>query len=312
MRVLFVSSGNTVFGISPITRSQGESIIHNGIEVSYFPIVGKGFFNYVKLIWHLKRHLDVNKYDIIHAHYSLTAFIATLAGAKPLVVSLMGSDTKSSTFVMLVIEFLSKLFWKQVIVKSEEMLNNLDIPNVCVIPNGVDTSKFFQMDKKECQEKLNWDLSKKHILFAAKPSRHEKNYSLAKEMFLLLDNDSIILHTLIDVLPAEMPVWLNAADVVFLTSLWEGSPNVIKEAMACNRPIVATDVGDIKWLFGDNEGHFIADFDPIVVAKCIDQGIEFSKKNLHTNGRNRIIELSLDSDSIAKKIINIYKCVQKK
>lgn len=305
MRVLFVSSGNTVFGISPITQSQGESIKHSGIELSYFPIVGRGFLNYVKSIWHLNRHLVVNKYDIIHAHYSLTAFIVALAGANPIVVSLMGSDAKNSTLVKVVIKIFNRLFWKHIIVKSEEMFNNLGIPSVSVIPNGVDTKKFIQMDRRECQKKLNWDLTKKHILFAAKPSRPEKNYTLAKEMFLLLDNDNFILHTLIDVLPAKMPVWLNAADAVFLTSLWEGSPNVIKEAMACNRPIVATDVGDIRWLFGETKGCYISAFNATDLKDKIEEAVLLNK----TNTRERIAELELDSSTIARKIINLYSLV---
>ena len=76
----------------------------------------------------------------------------------------------------------------------------------------------------------------------------------------------------------EIPVWYNAADVIILSSLWEGSPNVIKEAMACNRPIVTTDVGDIRWLLGNINGHYIASFTPEDFSKKIKQSINFSEK----------------------------------
>lgn len=92
MKVLFVSSGNSEFGISPIIKNQGESLKQNGIDLYYFTIKGKGIKGYLKNIPILKKYLKNHNYDIIHAHYSLSAIVATLSGAKPLVVSLMGSD----------------------------------------------------------------------------------------------------------------------------------------------------------------------------------------------------------------------------
>ena len=104
MKVLFVSSGNNAEGISVIVKNQGESLKKAGIDLSYFTIIGKGSLGFFKNIFRLRRHLRYNKYDIIHAHYSLSGFVAAIAGAKPLVVSLMGSDTYS-------IFPLNKLIW---------------------------------------------------------------------------------------------------------------------------------------------------------------------------------------------------------
>lgn len=95
----------------------------------------------------------------------------------------------------------------------------------------------------------------------------------------------------------------NAADVVLLTSLWEGSPNAIKEAMACNCPVVSTDVGDVREVIGNTEGCYISSFEPRDVAKKIQMALDFSKR---TNGKQSIIELGLDSKTVANKIINIY------
>ena len=94
IKVLFVSSGNSVEGISPIIKNQGESL-REKIELTYFTIKGKGVKGYLKATLGLRKHLKQNKYNIVHAHYSLSAFTASLAGAKPLVVSLMGSDVKT-------------------------------------------------------------------------------------------------------------------------------------------------------------------------------------------------------------------------
>ena len=98
MKLLFVSSGNSKNGISTIIKNQGVSLKNQDIELDFFTIEGKGIKGYLKSIPYLKKQLKENKYDIVHAHYSLSAFTASLAGAKPLIVSLMGSDVKSKGY----------------------------------------------------------------------------------------------------------------------------------------------------------------------------------------------------------------------
>jgi teichuronic acid biosynthesis glycosyltransferase TuaC len=301
MKVLFISSGNSKLGISPIIKNQGESLRKAGVDVSYYLIKGKGFRGYLKSIKPLKNFIKQNKVDIVHAHYSMSAFVGSLAGVKPLVVSLMGSDVQGGYLSKLLIKIFYKLSWKTAIVKSVRMYNHLDIKKVFIIPNGVDTEVFNSMDKRDCQKQLGWDYDKKHILFAANPSRPEKNYALAKEAFSILNNENIEFHSLIDVLPKHMPLWMNSADVVFLSSLREGSPNVIKEAMACNRPIVSTDVGDIKEVIENTKGCYLTSFDPRDIADKINMSISFGKE---TNGIENIKHL--ESSVVAKKIINIY------
>ncbi len=131
MKVLFVSSGNSEIGISPIIKNQGESLKQNGIDLYYFTIKGKGINGYLKNIPILKKYLKYHNYDIIHAHYSLLAIVATLSGAKPLVVSLMGSDIygnvnidgerKFYSYINILSAKLLQPFVKKIIVKSKNL-----------------------------------------------------------------------------------------------------------------------------------------------------------------------------------------------
>jgi len=307
LKVLFVSSGNSKSGISPIILAQGESLKKSGIELKYYTIKGKGFLGYAKNIIRLRKFLKNNNFDLIHSHFFLSSIVATLSNPKKLVVSLMGSDVYTSS----VWNFFIKLFnnrWDTTIVKTERMKEILGMNMLNVIPNGVNLEPFYPIGKKTAREKLGWN-KKKYILFASGTGRPEKNYELARKAVELLNDTDVELVTLQDIQHEKIVYYLNAADVLLMTSKYEGSPNIIKEAMACNCPIVSTQVGDVKEIIGDTAGCFITSFDPNDVTEKINRALDFGKR---TSGRERIIKLGLDSETIAKKIIGVYKEVIEK
>lgn len=311
MKVLFVCSGNSEFGISPIVKAQGESLKNNGVDVDYFTIKGKSIKGYLKNIKPLRKVLKKNNYDIVHSHYSLSSYVVSLAGVKNQVISLMGSDVNSGIIAKLIIKIFNFIFWKKCIVKSEDMKNKTNIKDSLIIPNGVDFEKFKEIDKKIAKEKINFNLQKKHIIFVANPDRYEKNFQLAKKAFDLLDDKSVKLNVVYDVPHEMIPYYYYAADVLLMTSLWEGSPNVIKEAMACNCPIVSTDVGDVRWVVNEVKGCYITSFDAQDMADKIKLALEFAEEKGKTRGRERIRKLKLDAESVAEKLIDIYKSVIK-
>ena len=305
MNVLFISRENSKLGISPIIKNQGDSLKKQGVSIDYFLIKGKGVLGYFKSIFALKKHLKKQKYDIFHAHYSLSGFVAAFAGCKPLVVSLMGSDVKAKWYLRYVIKFFEVFLWDIVIIKSIDMKKELGKYDYRVIPNGVNIEKFKPIDKEQALNFVGWESSAKHILFASNPKRKEKNFKLVEDSMKLI-NDNIQIHYLKNIENKDVPYYLNAADAIILSSLWEGSPNVIKESMSCSRPIVSTKVGDVEWVLGNTDGCFVSSFKASEFSNKIIKALKYSRINNHTNGRSRIIKLNLDSLSISSQLTDIY------
>jgi len=282
--------------------NQGNSLVNAGIELDYSLVDGRGLFSYLRHIILLANKKNNKEYDLFHAHYSFSGIVATIAGCKPLVVSLMGSDTKKTFFWRFIIKIFSKFFWDITIVKSSSMVKDTGIKNALIIPNGVNLDTI----KPELNQKGK---EKRTIVFTADPKRHSKNYKLARDAVSILNDNNIVLKVVYSKPQNEVISEIKKADLLLVTSRWEGSPNIIKEAMACNCPIVSTNVGDVEWLFGDEPGHFLTKPEPAIVAEKIQLALDFRKNHGITNGRKRITELGLDAGNIAKRIMDVYKDV---
>lgn len=310
MKILFVSSGNTKTGISSIIKNQGESLRRQGIDVEYYTIKGKGIIGYLKNINKLRNFVIDKEFELIHAHYSFSALVVILSFLRlPIVVSYMGDDVLGShdingkkTLIGKLEVFVTKLinlFVTIRIVKSKEMSQK--IANSHIIPNGVDFKSYKEIEKSFSKDKLGLLKNKEFILFPADPKRPEKNFKLFEEVFRLSANNKYE-YIYFDDTPNEMtPFFYNASEIVVLTSFHEGSPNVIKEAMACNIPIVSTDVGDVKEVISNTDGCFITSYEPKDIAAKIEMALKYNKK---TTGRLDVKHL--EDSNIAKKIIDIY------
>ncbi len=314
MKILFVCRGKSNNSISPTIKKQGESLIRKGVDLDYFAIRGKGVIGYVRSLNILREKLSRENYDIIHAHYGLWAILSCLARkSEKLVVSFMGSDllgskkldgtsTRTGTIMRKINSYLAKYEYDYCIIKSNSMKAELlNATFYSVVPNGVDQNVFNPIQKEEARKTLNLDPRDIIIFFPSSPMRKEKNYGLLKEAFELLSIPNKMLVVAEDIPLSEMNLYYSAVDVLVLTSFHEGSPNVIKEAMACNCPIVSTDVGDVREVVDDTEGCFICSYDPIDLSSKILKAVEFGSR---TNGRDKIKHL--DISLIANRIVSIY------
>ncbi len=324
MKVLFVSSGSNNAQTGSIVKLQAASLLNFSIEIEFFPIVKKGITGYLKESMRLRRSLKKNKFSIIYAHYGLSGIVSLLARKnEKLVVSFMGDDllgtnrpdgkvTGASKVLARLNSWLASKYYDYSICKSKEMMAILDNANANLIPNGVDIELFKPDLKTSARRKLDIDCSSKIAIFVSNPARNEKNFELAVKALRASGIDSFKLLTVTGVSPDCLSDYYNAADVLVLSSYHEGSPNVIKEAMACNCPIVSTNVGDVKWVIGETAGCYLASFDPEDFAEKLRMALEFSKNKGRTYGRERIIKLGLNSESVAKKIIEVYNLVLSK
>jgi len=314
MRVLIVCGGNTIGTLpdQPNSFEKKQPFIHEqmvalqklGVEFDIFLIKQKGLKGYLKSWKLLLEKLSNNNFDLIHAIYGLSGFLSILQFKCPVVITFLGCDINVwniriiSRFAMIRSShniFVSEMLRKKSLVKSDST----------VIPFGIDLSKMSVINKHDARAIMNLEKDQNICLFSSKKERFEKNYSLAEKAVNISDNTKLMeltgQHT-----KEEVNIIINASDCVLLTSFREGSPQIIKEAMACGCPIVSTDVGDVKKIIGDTKGCFIVSYDPHDVADKIIKAIDFSGK---TNGRQRIKMLGLDANTIAYKVKNVYEKV---
>jgi len=322
MKVLFVSSGNRKNGLNPIIHLQAKSLEEKGVEIEHFLIFGKGFKGYISNIFKLRKHLKTHSYDLLHAHFGFSCIVAQISkGRLPLLVTLMGTDVLghkdldgkmnfTNKIILAINHFFGIYIYKTVIVmnsKMKEMFWRRKGPTY-ILSNGVDTELFQEIPKTEALNYLGWNPEIDHFIFMANPNRPEKNYPLAYNAIEILKDKGqpVEVHAVFQEKTENLRYYFSAAAALLISSFHEGSPNVVKEAFACNCPIVFTDVGDIAETTLGLEGYFMASYDPEDFSKEIIKVIKFGKNGDRIKGRERIKELDFDKEIVAEKIKQIY------
>ena len=306
-------------GRGSFVKAQIDSIRREGVEVSveYVNAIDSRMAFPASAVRIASRAFR-NQFDLIHAHYGTTGIISRLQWSKPVVVSYLGSDilgnpgaggegkTVSSQIVAL-LSRLSAPAMNAVIVKSGELRRKIPRQhNVFVVPNGVDFNLFRPAEPEKARRRLGLDPDKKYVLFPSNATWPRKCYPLAEAAVQLLQQQGlrVELVTVFGKPQNLIPLYMNACHAMVLTSLWEGSPNVIKESMACNLPIVSVNVGDVPEVIGGCEGCFVVPRNATAIAEKLKQIIN---RPVRTRGRERISHLEMQT--VARQIIAVYTAV---
>ena len=305
LKILIVCSKNSG-QISPFIAEQAEALNQtNKVEVEFFTIENKGWRGYLKSRKHLLLKIKQFQPDLLHAHFGLSGLLANLQRIVPVITTYHGCDINKAS--LRVLSVFPLLFSKFNIFVSDKQVNKvwLIAGKFMVLPCGIHLSNFYPIDKLEARKELGWSAERKVILFSSNFSRPEKNPSLANEAIKLVNDFELI--ELKGFTRREVCLAMNACDAGLLTSIREGSPMFIKELMACKRPIVSTNVGDVSELISNIEGCEIVNFDASDVAKAISKVTLFKCVEYPTESFNKI-----DNINVAQTLLKIYQKVVKK
>jgi glycosyltransferase involved in cell wall biosynthesis len=298
----------TAYADAPFMVQQMDALEERGVSFTTMSVAGeidaetdRSPVDYIRTVPEIIREAG-NGYDLIHAHYGLTGPIALAQLRKPVVLSLWGSDVHGPVAP---VSRASAPLCDEVVVMSEEMRAALG-RDCRVIPDGVDLKTFRPEPQEKARVRVGWDDDEDayEVLFPYSPARGVKNYPRAERVVTVADNlleRPVRLRTVSGVDHDAVPDYMNAADALLLTSHSEGSPNSVKEALACNLPVVAVDVGDVRERLAGVEPSRVAASDEELVGGLID----ILESGERSNGREAAREVSIDR--MADRMLEVYE-----
>ncbi|NJO07511.1 MAG: glycosyltransferase family 4 protein [Chloroflexaceae bacterium] len=301
--------------MAPLAR-QVQSLRNAGVSMDVLEITGAPKWKYLQTLPRQWKYIALGKPDLVHAHFGYCGMLARCQLQKPLVVSFMGDDLLGEpdddgritlySKVIVQIDRLLARFVDAVIVKSEEMARIVAPVKAHVIPNGVDTERFYPIEPAVARQRLGWSAGKRYILFTGNPAFPRKGFPLAQAITRYVQHhfdEPVELVILWDVLPDHVPLYMNASDVMILPSLFEGSPNVVKEALACNVPVVSGPVGDVSFLLDGVEGCEVCPREEAAMGAAVVRVLQTGQR---VAGRAALERKGLDLATVAQRILAVY------
>lgn len=282
-------------------KAQVDSLSRLGVE-SIVRIVdgGQSKLRYFQAAVAIGRLARRDAADLIHAHYGLTGVVAALQTRVPIVVSLYGSDVNSAWQRPL--SAMAARRASRTIVCSSHMAARLPSGvRASVLAPGIDTALLFPRDGQEARSRLGWR-DEPLLLFGADPTRALKDFPLFNDVVSRLGTRRVDIATLGRVPFADLPYLYSAADCLLLTSKTEGSPTVVKEALACGCPVVSVDVGDVERLIAaDRSCRLVRSRDPRVLAAAVE---EVLNSGLRADAARAAERFSLER--VALQVVSLY------
>jgi glycosyltransferase involved in cell wall biosynthesis len=315
LRVLAVIPGEADDPSSMVfARRQMSAVGQNGINVQTFYLSSRTSLS--ALVQEFVRFRSViNDFqpDVVHAHYgTVTALFCALATTRSLVITFRGSDLNPTTDTGYMRSFAGRFFSQIAALRSQhnicvsQELHDrlwLRLRPTSIIFDGVDLSVFYPRPQEEARQLLGWSEEKKYVFFNLSGRPAGKRLALAEQGIELarrqLGEVELVAVSKVD--PNKIPLLMNACDCLLLTSDWEGSPTVVKEATACNLPVIAVDVGDIRMLLDEVEPSRIV---PVEAEAISDALVSIIRAGERSNGRLRAEKIS--SQSTTCRLIEVY------
>jgi teichuronic acid biosynthesis glycosyltransferase TuaC len=287
-------------------RDQVEEVRRRGVDVELF-VFPRGSRGYIPATRRLRALLRRERFDLVHAHYGLAGWVAQLAGARPLIVTFHGTDVRHH----LVGHLSRRLAWRidlvagvsRALFAAEEGRPGLPaVPGSAVLPCGPDLRRFGPTPRDAARRQLGLDPEGRYLFFPANPARPEKRHDRAAQLAgacgaELLSGGSIE--------PERMPLWMNAADAVLVTSEYEGFGMATIEALACEVPVLSTPVGIAPYALAGIEGCLSAPFDLDVWTAVARRHLEASDPRVA--GAERAAGLS--AGAMAERVVEAYRAV---
>lgn len=292
---------------APFITEQVCALEKAGVECDFFGINKKGLFGYLEPLKGLKQAIKAFRPDVIHAHYGLCGLLANFQRKVPVVTTYHGSDI-NERFLLRLSKWAIRLSAFNIFVSKRCVdIASPPIKKYAIIPCGINLEDYVLLDKNTARQSIGLQQDRQYVLFASAFDINVKNAPLAQSAVNELPGVELL--ELKGYTRSQVAVIMQAVDALLMTSFTEGSPQVIKEAMACGCPIVSVDVGDVKEQVEGIDGCYISSRQPEAIAGCLKKAIGFGKR---TNGREAVIEKGLTNDKTASRIIDVYRSLTSK
>jgi glycosyltransferase involved in cell wall biosynthesis len=280
---------------------QVEDLRALGIDVSVYSFNGRADWKeYLRAARWLRRRAHRNAFDIVHAHYGLTGAVALAQRATPVITTFRGSDTFvpwQRTVSYLVARLTVPLF------VSDLARARLRRPSATVVPSAVDVKRFRPRSRAAARRLLGWKQSGIYVLLPGSRRTPIKNAALFDASLDALPIDLRVRRIALEGYTRdETALVMNAVDVALMTSISEGSPVAVREALACETPVVSVRVGDVPRLLQDLPGCAVCERDPAALAEAVLQALEAPRSPLL---RERAVEYS--RERVARKVLKVYE-----
>ena len=287
-------------------RDQVDEVRKRGVEVDLFAFPpGRG--EYLPATRRLRALLRRQRFDLVHAHYGLAGWVARLAGARPLLVTFHGTDVRHH----LVGHLSRRLAWRADLIAgvSRALFEPEDgrpglpaVPGAAVLPCGPDLGDFNSLPRRAARRALGLDPEAPFLFFPANPARPEKRGDRAAALAAACGAE---LRSGGSIEPELMPIWINAANAVLVTSDYEGFGMAAVEALSCETPVLSTPVGIAPYALGGIDGCLCAPFDVEAWAPLARRHLEATNPRVAGWARAQ----TLSAARMAERVIEAYRAV---